>query len=284
VRKCSNCGGSGPFGRSKTAKDGLKSHCKECCAKKQTAYRTAHPEVWASWAATNAEHLKSKDAARYAADPEGAKVRTRSWQLRNPEKFKANMDRGNLKKYGLTPEDKQAVFEKQKGKCPICTGLLRTGRTGMQVDHEHASGRVRGLLCAHCNLMLGDFQESPTRFEAAVHYLQRGLVKGLTLTVRPKGVGWASRGTRAGNLWYFYGLTEQTFQELLDRQEGGCGICRDPLVPGSGTHIDHAHTLGKKQGLRGLLCRACNLGLGHARENKGTLVRAVAYLAEHGSN
>ena len=224
-KHCTNCGGPGPFGPRTGTSDGLKSQCRKCCAEKQRAYAAAHPETWKDWSANNTAHLRARDATRYAADPEAAKARTRSWQLANPEKFKANCDRGNLVKYGITPEEKRALFDKQEGKCPICTAPLLPGRKGMQVDHDHETGVVRGLLCALCNSMLGDFRKEPAWLQAAVLYLRHGPVTGLTPTQRPSGVGYKSRGTRAGNLWYNYGLTDRSFQELLDRQ-GGC--CADP--------------------------------------------------------
>ncbi len=277
MKCCSNCGGPGPFGPHKGTKDGLKSHCKKCCAEKQRAYAAKNPQVWQQWAAANAERLKARDAARYAADPEGEKARVTAYKAANPEKRDLWQAKSNLKKYGITPEEKQALFDKQGGRCAICPTLLVPGRKGMQIDHDHETGAVRGLLCAMCNVMLGDFREVPLLFEVAASYLQRGPVTGLTPQERPAGVGWLSRGTRAGNLWYLYGLTEQTFRELLDRQNGACAICLDPLGPRHGTHIDHDHRLGR-DGLRGLLCRSCNLGLGHARENVSILRAAVQYL------
>ena len=121
-------------------------------------------------------------------------------------------------------------------------------------------------------MMLGDFQEDPARLQAAVSYLNRGPVTGLSPVQRPPEAGKA--GTRASNLWYQYGLTEQTYQELISRQGGACAICREDLVL---AHIDHDHGLGRK-GLRGILCRSCNLGLGHARDDARVLVGAAAYL------
>ena len=275
MKCCTNCGGPGPFGRSKTAKDGLKSHCKKCCAEKQRAYTVAHPETWVNWATANAEHLKLKDAARYAADPAAEKVRVQEYRVKNPGKVDLWLRRSNLKKYGITPEDKQALFDKQGGKCVICPTLLVTGRRGMHVDHDHSTGVVRGLLCWHCNVMLGNFKDKADVLQRAVVYLERGLVTGLTHQQRPPEA--AVQGSRASNLWYSYGLTEVTFQELLVRQEGVCGICRDPLQPGPGTHVDHDHKLGKRA-LRGLLCRNCNPGLGHVREDVEVLRAAVRYL------
>ena len=280
MKTCSRCGGHGPFGPSKTSKSGLKSRCQKCLAAKQRDYAAKHPETWANWATANAKHLKAKDAARYAADPEAEKVRVLAYRVLNPEKVKGWLERSNLKKYGITPAEKQALFDKQGGKCAVCGDPLKPGRTGMQIDHDHETGRVRGLLCHPCNMMLGDFRDSPSLLQAAIDYLARGLITGLTPMERPAGVGYASNGTRAGNLWYKYGLTEATFQELLVRQHGACAVCGEPLKPRHGTHIDHDHKLGTKA-VRGLLCRSCNLGLGHAREDVRVLLGAVQYLRQH---
>lgn len=278
VKRCSSCGLPGPFGTSKTAKDGLKSNCRKCCAEKQAEYRVNNPETWATWAVANAVHLRAKDAARYAANPEGEKARTRAWQLRNPYKYEANNVRSNLRKYGITPEDKQALFDRQGGECAICRNPLKTGRTGMHIDHDHQTGAIRGLLCHLCNVMLGHFIDDPVLLEEAIGYLQRGPVMGLASVTRPPGIGWKSRGTRAGNLWYLYGLTEGKFQELFDRQNGGCAICSEPLGPGNATHVDHDHQTRK---VRGLLCRPCNLGLGQSRDSVLILQSAAGYLRLH---
>lgn len=70
-----------------------------------------------------------------------------------------------------------------------------------------------------------------------------------------------------------YGLTEDTYQRLFDKQGGCCAICgkRSTLV------VDHCHTNGH---VRGLLCQPCNTGLGKLGDSKGGLLRALAYLEE----
>ena len=151
----------------------------------------------------------------------------------------------------------------------------------MQVDHDHTTGSVRGLLCAHCNMMLGDFREIFIHFESAAAYLRRGYITDLPPSSRIPGI--SKQPSRVRNLLYGYGLTEQHIQEILNRQKGGCGICGDPISPGPHMHIDHDHTLGRKNGLRGLLCRSCNLGLGHAREKPEVLTSAIEYLRKHKS-
>jgi hypothetical protein len=273
VKACTTCGGSGPFGPSKRAKDGLKSLCRKCLADKQKAYAAKNPHVWKDWAAANADRLQARDAARYAADPEGEKARVTAYQTANPEKRDHWRAKANIKKYGITLEQKEALLHKQLGKCPICSDPLKPGRTGMQVDHDHTTGKVRGLLCHPCNIVLGDFREDVALFGRAIEYLGKGI---LTLTRGKRPPGAEKQGTRISNLWYNYGLTPEAFQKLLTDQGNACGVCRDPLVE-SDAHVDHDHKFGKKA-VRGLLCRACNIGLGHAKESVLVLQGAVAYL------
>lgn len=65
-------------------------------------------------------------------------------------------------RYGITLDDYNDMFDKQKGKCDICkTHQMKLNRK-LCVDHCHTTGKVRGLLCNRCNSMLGGL-ESPLR-------------------------------------------------------------------------------------------------------------------------
>lgn len=75
--------------------------------------------------------------------------------------------------YGLEPGQYDAMLAAQDGRCAICRTDAPGGRGSWHVDHEHATGRVRGLLCHRCNLMLGNAQDDPARLRAAVEYLIR---------------------------------------------------------------------------------------------------------------
>jgi len=73
--------------------------------------------------------------------------------------------------YGLTVEEMASLLA-QHGQCAICASD-DWGKKGPQVDHDHATGRVRGVLCISCNNGLGRFKDDPVRLQAAIDYLSR---------------------------------------------------------------------------------------------------------------
>ena len=76
------------------------------------------------------------------------------------------------KKFGMTPEEFQAMHDAQNGRCKICKEPLTAGKGGSVVDHCHKTERVRGLLCNGCNSGIGWFKEDPERMIAAIAYLE----------------------------------------------------------------------------------------------------------------
>lgn len=74
----------------------------------------------------------------------------------------------DLKKYGLSLKQYEQMLSDQNGVCAICSG--KTSRR-LAVDHDHQTGRVRGLLCGRCNAGLGQFKENPLMLHKAIRYL-----------------------------------------------------------------------------------------------------------------
>jgi len=123
-------------------------------------------------------------AARHQANPTPARERAKQWRLDNPERYQAQLERWRasgkkkaadrrsyLKRtFGITPEDYDAMLEKQGGCCAICRREARTD-TSLHVDHCHETGAIRGLLCFDCNAGLGKFQDDPAILQAAIAYL-----------------------------------------------------------------------------------------------------------------
>lgn len=75
-----------------------------------------------------------------------------------------------LTRHGLRPEDYGALFDAQDGRCAICREEPAEDQF-LHIDHDHETGRVRGLLCPPCNMGLGHFRDNADRMTAAVAYL-----------------------------------------------------------------------------------------------------------------
>lgn len=83
-----------------------------------------------------------------------------------------------LRKYGLTVAEYDGLLVAQGGGCAICDSRDPRGRAKspyFHVDHDHGTGRVRGLLCAPCNTGLGSFGDDPARLRSAIAYLSEAL-------------------------------------------------------------------------------------------------------------
>jgi hypothetical protein len=76
-------------------------------------------------------------------------------------------------KYGITATTYDAMLAAQGGGCAICGAKPASpwGRSALHVDHDHATGKVRGLLCMPCNTALGFFRDSPSLLARATTYL-----------------------------------------------------------------------------------------------------------------
>lgn len=159
MRRCKKCGEFKPpehFYRDKGGRDGLRPECKACTS--------ARRKEW------------------YAANREREIERVRQWQQANHERYVAKQaeyrarserdDRpGHLRrKFGMTVEDYDRMCAEQGGVCAICGRRPREG-THLHVDHDHETGRVRGLLCFSCNVAVGQLQHDPTRIVRAADYL-----------------------------------------------------------------------------------------------------------------
>jgi hypothetical protein len=110
----------------------------------------------------------TKDGLQYHCRPCLSKQRKKSY---SPERRASkNLER----KFNITLEDYDALLAQQGGKCAICKSEEPKGKR-FSVDHNHATGEVRGLLCNPCNMGIGLLQDSPDVLESAKEYLlERG--------------------------------------------------------------------------------------------------------------
>jgi hypothetical protein len=120
---------------------------------------------------------------------EQARQRAKKWREDNPDRaasikakcvkakpdhYKKRWKNNHLKsQYGLTLEERDALFEEQGRVCAVCGSDEPGSKHDWHVDHCHVTGAVRGILCHHCNTALGNFKDDPAILLAAVDYLRK---------------------------------------------------------------------------------------------------------------
>jgi len=123
---------------------------------------------------------------RYRADPQKMMDAVKRWQKENPERLRAYQaeyrNRPERKRamrdlyyrrtYGITADQVDEMLIVQGGGCAIC-GDKPARAASMHLDHEHAGGKVRAILCLSCNQGIGKFRDDPGLLRIAAAYLER---------------------------------------------------------------------------------------------------------------
>lgn len=113
----------------------------------------------------------SPDGRQYKCKPCGNAI-GRAWEAKNIDRVRELRRRGDIRRYGIEPEDYDRILKQQGGKCAICGGgELRPGDS-LHIDHCHESHIVRGLLCGNCNRGLGMFKDNIDLLLTAIGYLE----------------------------------------------------------------------------------------------------------------
>jgi len=161
MKRCTKCGGLQPldhFYRAKGTVDGHRGDCKTC--------------------------FQARAKARYPLVRDQAIERARKWREENIERFRENQRRMRSqpafkeraradylqRTYGMSVHDYDSLLASQDGLCAICSQPPKDGYP-LHVDHDHATERIRGLLCFKHNNALGDFDDNPDLLWAALRYL-----------------------------------------------------------------------------------------------------------------
>lgn len=112
------------------------------------------------WRLANPQRVRENFRRHYwkHRDEQTALGRQKYRELSEEKKKKYRSNKYQVR-YGITVEDYDALFSKQGGMCAIC-GTTKSGKQGQHfaIDHDHSTGRVRGLLCIKCNGWLGWYE------------------------------------------------------------------------------------------------------------------------------
>lgn len=97
--------------------------------------------------------------------------------LKHRKQRKADPDAHLQRAYGMTLEEKHRMINDQRCSCAICFKPLDTSKPKtIAVDHCHTTGKVRGILCRECNLMLGMARDNQQILANAIQYLRASLL------------------------------------------------------------------------------------------------------------
>ena len=162
MRRCTKCNQEFPetleyFKKDKRYKNGLTSWCRNCLKD----YNTLHKRNGRN------KNEESKEKARKYA---------REYRRKNKDLYRSSRMKSA---FGITLEDYNKMFGEQRGLCAIC-GLPEShknmyGLKGLSIDHNHNTGKVRGLLCNNCNLAVGQLRVDKfgiLNLEMAIKYLK----------------------------------------------------------------------------------------------------------------
>lgn len=150
--KCLQLKSLDSFNKRKRSNDGYEFWCRVCTSKASKKVRQENPK--------NASRLRSK------------------WKQENHNKERLNNKGHNLTKYwtNLSPKEALAAYDnlltKQQELCAICHRHSNEFKSRFHVDHCHKTGKIRGLLCFNCNVMLGNSLEKPITLSNAISYLK----------------------------------------------------------------------------------------------------------------
>ena len=95
----------------------------------------------------------------------------RSYAKKHKERIKTYGRKWSIKKtYKISYEDWLKIWESQDGKCAIC-GESFVKPSDAHTDHNHKTGKIRGLLCRNCNIAVGLFKDNPELTIKATEYI-----------------------------------------------------------------------------------------------------------------
>jgi len=156
----------------------------------------------------------------------------------------------------------------------------------LSVDHDHKSGKIRGLLCAACNVGAGFFCDDIAIMKKAIEYLN-------TTEVVSNRPFWRFNinkyetenilSSQEKNRIVRFGMKEKHYFYLEGLTDNKCAICGKYQVQKSMSRlsIDHDHSMSGLLSIRGLLCYKCNFGIGHFQDDPGLVDQAIQYLEKH---
>lgn len=123
------------------------------------------------WYHANKKKAKASQKKWYNKNQLKLKQYRKQYYRKNKARTKAINRNSVLKHFGLTLESYNKMLMDQNFRCYICRVKVKRLKKSLAVDHDHKTGKVRGLLCNTCNIVLGLVKESTMRLGSMIDYL-----------------------------------------------------------------------------------------------------------------
>ena len=181
MKRCSKCWTSKPlseFWRNTRSWDGRDGWCKTCKNTATKKWRESHAKKQArskkKWRRENRVLVLAEKTRYRQRHPEQARQQVRNAHKRHGKKYRSRRYFALIEeRHGLTKKQIQAQSKKQKHRCIICHKKQKCGkRRRLYVDHDHKTGKFRGLACFSCNSMLGFAKDNIKTLQSAIRYLR----------------------------------------------------------------------------------------------------------------
>jgi len=131
------------------------------------------PDYYKKYYAKNKERLLGYQRKWNEKHREAINKQKRDYHKNNLEKDRLYRYEHHLKKsYGMSLEDKKLLLEQQNNVCKTCASPLIHTEKKCCVDHDHKTGRVRGILCSNCNIVLGMIKENTITLSNMIEYIR----------------------------------------------------------------------------------------------------------------
>jgi hypothetical protein len=159
TKQCSHCKETKPhdaFNNDCSQRDGKCSWCRDCCSKAYNKNKVARVKTARSWYLNNKERVCERARQRHKAN--------------YPSEKDSRLD----KRFGSgASQHRQNKFNEQGGECAICGKREVDCSKALALDHNHITGKWRGLLCDLCNTAIGKLHDDVNVLQKAIDYLRK---------------------------------------------------------------------------------------------------------------
>lgn len=198
----------------------------------------------------------------------------------------ATQPRNDFRKYGLTPDSREALLDSVGRACEVCGVSHEDSVRGLMIDHDHKTGKIRGVLCKNCNLAEGFTRDNPDVLLGMIELMETKQWKNPRPQVflpAAKDTSTQAAITKRSALKRKFNASKTNIDIMLEAQNFVCANdeCQMPNIWNKkenqdwGLFIDHCHESGN---IRFLLCSSCNAIDGHVSGNATVAQKLYDYL------